>query len=389
MASSTDFELPLRPAASHYKMDESSGSSVDIGGHSKTSDQSIDKNHLDDSGNASEGNQTIHGKALNTFDLTSTRLSLPHINYSGHPNITMLPGLEFKLEYNGGFMTQPKSGLLGWMLLPYGAINESASRDGLVNVAKRIEQIMLKALRTYRTSNDSDAMELDTINAVFFLTFKKLRSDGKSWNFQSADRKMFAIINEILNARKRFLSNKDKELEVDPMFLPFQNAIDDVIRVVEGGLRNKAASKKSYNTLMDSRRKRDRYESSTDPWARVTKQSRISDSDADAEIDRKPLEEQVAFWRNRSKDTEEKNELLEINLMRANQQCQQLRDTASCIGANWSNRLQRLWGLVLPAVNRDFEQQGKQKWDENRLVPFLRKGGLHDDADAMMGKDQI
>ncbi|KAK2758122.1 hypothetical protein CKAH01_16887, partial [Colletotrichum kahawae] len=164
---------------------------------SDNGDKDNDGKGTDDKKSSDESHNTPE-----TMNLMSMRGKLPRQNFSAHPNVKLLPGIDFGIAPNAPFTSQQLSGLVAKILFPSKATQQPPSFDGLLNVADRIECLMGVAVRTFQANPN-----LPSARDVFSHALRQVRELGGSCNFDSAPRKSSVILGRLVDARKRFLSN--------------------------------------------------------------------------------------------------------------------------------------------------------------------------------------
>ncbi|KAH0423272.1 hypothetical protein CcaCcLH18_12315 [Colletotrichum camelliae] len=327
-------------------------------GDKDNGDKDNDGKGTDDKKSSDESHNTPE-----TMNLMSMRGKLPRQNFSAHPNVKLLPGLDFGIAPNAPFTSQQLSGLVAKILFPGKAAQQPPSFDGLLDVADRIECLMGVAVRTFQANPN-----LPSARDVFSHALRQVRELGGSWNFDLAPRKSSVILGRLVDARKRFLSNGGDMSVVGPRFLSYLRGIDDFIRIVEAGIdAKKPTATPSASAHFKTYRPR-----STLP----NKLPRITRNDGNAsETSFSTPEDELAFWRSKYKS-------LEADIVHAERQAENASVQANL---EWFRRMRQVWQIVRPAVNSERKHQGKHEWEEDQLGQFLRASKLNVIADDMLG----
>ncbi|KAK2728891.1 hypothetical protein CKAH01_10719 [Colletotrichum kahawae] len=370
MALSPTLNLPLRiveprdPNLGEKKRVSALTSVDNASDVASTSDNQNTKNDREKDAAGNDCNDASHVAA----NLGPLQLSIPIMNYSAHPNVKMLPGMDFGVGEGAPIISQNKSGLLGRIIFPHDSAAQPPSNNGVFKVSERIRTIMDVAIRTYLSREG-----VSNVRQLFHLTFLAFRTTHKSWNFESADRKLVPIMGTILNARKLFLKKGGDTSKIHCKFLPFLNSIDEFIEVVEPGLEARKAV--SNAEMAQTLRSRKRTNDQAPLFA--TKKRRMSEEHE--EVASKTPEEQVSIWRAKARDLEEKLAVTEESYRKA-------RDAKSFKGwlecARW---IEEFWNEARPALNDRMRIEGKQEWDEAQLEDFLRSRNLHHIANGVLG----
>ncbi|KAJ0382350.1 hypothetical protein COL922a_012750 [Colletotrichum nupharicola] len=251
------------------------------------------------------------------------------------------------------------------MFLPR-AVNQPASLEGLINAADRFRQLMEVGLRTYQSNP-----KLASVREVFVQALRQLRGLHPNWNFDAAPRKSSAIIDQVITARKRFLTKGGDKPQIRSTFLPFLQAIDEFIDGAESKI---AAQQAANNPLAKAGRKRTSADLE-DKIYNLPKMRRItpSENEDEAEGSAKTTDEEVACSKCKG---------LEAGLKAANKRAELI---AVRVHDGWVHRMHQLWDVVRPAVNRERKDQGKAELESDQLVRFLRTSKLGDIADDILG----
>ncbi|KAI8164387.1 hypothetical protein K4K49_012482 [Colletotrichum sp. SAR 10_70] len=339
--------------------------SNDQGNNDKGSnDQGRNDQGRNDQGRNDQGNQ----HSSENLDLASMMTSLPRRNFSAHPNIKLLPGLDFDVPQDAPFASQQHSGLVAKMFLPR-AVNQPASLEGLINAADRVRQLMEVGLRTYQSNP-----KLASIREVFVQALRQLRGLHPNWNFDAAPRKSSAIIDQVITARKLFLTKGGDKPQIRSTFLPFLQAIDEFI----DGAESKIAAQQAANAPLVLPAQAGRKRTSDDLEDKIynlPKMRRItpSENEDEAEGSAKTADEEVVCSKCKG---------LEAGLKAANERVELV---ALRVHDGWVHRMRQLWDVVRPAVNRERKDQGKAELESDQLVRFLRTSKLGDIADDILG----
>ncbi|KAJ3952951.1 hypothetical protein N0V92_010591 [Colletotrichum tropicale] len=311
-------------------------------------------------------------QATESLDLTSMKATLPRRNFSAHPNIKRLPGLDFNIAQDAPFTSQQNSGLVAKIFLPCTAVNQSASLEGLLSVANRIQCLMEVGLSTYEAKPN-----LVSVKDVIFFALRQLRGLNANWRFEAAPRKLSTIIGQVIGARKRFLARGGDMIQIKPHFLSFLEAIDDFISGVEIKIDAKQADSASPVFLPLAGRKR----TSDDLEAEIynpQKMRRVwpDDNEDGPDSPSKTVDGEVAYWRSKCKSLEA-SQRLEIQ--------KHSETVARSVRNYWVTRMHRFWDVVRPAVNQERKDRGKPEVEADQLVQFLRASKLGDIGDDVLG----
>ncbi|TDZ36226.1 hypothetical protein C8035_v008114 [Colletotrichum spinosum] len=343
--------LPLRPAIGEAIQDEM-------------------KHPVADAKEAIEDNpQNEHSNDV----FAELNLSLPKLNYSAHPDILQLAGLDFEVDNGGGFTGIKKSGVVGKILLPFQATQDSPSRAGRLNVAKRIKTSFAAATRIFHTHE-----HLSAERHLWFLVFDQLRQRDRSWNF-IVTAKAESVMLKIVQARKAFLGKGGDSTTADAEFQPFLESIDEYIAVVEPGLKARVDNRD--NTEREQRILKRGFESTPDSASNDTKKARANTSDIDKELEGKPLEEQVAMLKEKLSKMEKQRDVCNERLMEVSQ-------ASMDDSIEWTRIFRDFWREVLPLVNEARDRAGREELAENQLVEFLRSVRLFKAVDWVLGIPQ-
>ncbi|EQB46609.1 hypothetical protein CGLO_14328 [Colletotrichum gloeosporioides Cg-14] len=207
---STPSQSPSRPTGPH---------ALPMSGEVHAVDENAPSDAERHTNDTSDDDGTGESLGQGAFDLASIRTLLPRRNYSAHPNIKLLPGLDFGIPETAPFTS-------------------------------RISRIIVVAADVYHTHN------VFSLRVIFDYAFRELRDKDRTWYFASAARKSSVIMEKILEARKRFIANGYDTSKIQPCFLHFLNALDDFTRIVEGGLKAEQLKTNDATTLLNTSRKR-------------------------------------------------------------------------------------------------------------------------------------
>ncbi|TEA17762.1 hypothetical protein C8034_v011768 [Colletotrichum sidae] len=301
---------------------------------------------------------------------TDLDLSLPKINYSAHPDILELPGLDFEVDNGRGFTGIKKSGVVGKILLPFQATQASPSRAGRLNVAKRIKTSFKAATRLFRTDE-----HLTVERRLWFLVFDQLGQKDRSWKF-IISAKAESVMLKIIQARKAFLGKGGNSTTADPEFQPFLETIDQYIAVVEPGLKARVDNRD--NTEREQRILKRNFESTSESASNVTKKARADECDVDEDLRGKPLEEQVAIMKEKlskmKKQRDDCNDrLAEVSHIHSNE------------SVEWTRIFRKFWCEVRPSLNEARNRAGRSELEENQLIEFLRSVRMFQAVDYVLG----
>ncbi|KAJ0354436.1 hypothetical protein COL154_011788 [Colletotrichum chrysophilum] len=349
--------------------DNGDNNDKDTDGAEVNDDKGSEEQGSDDQDNdGKSSNDQSNQQSSENLDLASMMTSLPRRNFSAHPNIKLLPGLDFDVPQDAPFASQQHSGLVAKMFLPR-AVNQPASLEGLINAADRFRQLMEVGLRTYQSNP-----KLASVRKVFVQALRQLRGLHPNWNFDAAPRKSSAIIDQVITARKRFLTKGGDKPQIRSTFLPFLQAIDEFI----DGAESKIAAQQAANTPLVLPAQAGRKRTSDDLEDKIynlPKMRRItpSENEDEAEGSAKTTDEEVACSKCKG---------LEAGLKAANKRAELV---ALRVHDGWVHRMHQLWDVVRPAVNRERKDQGKAELESDQLVRFLRTSKLGDIADDILG----
>ncbi|KAF6826292.1 hypothetical protein CPLU01_09748 [Colletotrichum plurivorum] len=308
------------------------------------------------------------------YDLGQLKMKLPFQNYSSHPNIKLLPGLDFGVPENAPIMGNKFSGLVSKIMFPNQAFKCPPSNDGVFKVAQRIKTVVQHGIRTYRTHED-----MGQARQIWEKVFRDLQAVDKPWIIHVNDKKAAVVMQFIFDARKTFRQKGGNSANVRASLLPFLEVLDEYIDIVEPGLA--ARLKHSVSGRVDAyrRNKRGINQVSETPLSK-SKKARIAKKDE--EIAAQTPEEQIRIWRSKAKDLEEKAELAHDRLQKA-------RDAKSHYSLEWADRLHSFWVAVRPHVNVAMKLKGEPEWEEDQMDAFLRANGLIEVANGAMGMERF
>ncbi|KAJ0269554.1 hypothetical protein COL940_012355 [Colletotrichum noveboracense] len=357
---------PVQPKPQMSANDKGDNNDKDTDGAEVNDDKGSEEQDSDDQDNdGKSSNDQSNQQSSENLDLASMMTSLPRRNFSAHPNIKLLPGLDFDVPQDAPFASQQHSGLVAKMFLPR-AVNQPASLEGLINAADRFRQLMEVGLRTHQSNP-----KLASVREVFVQALRQLRGLHPNWNFDAAPRKSSAIIDQVITARKRFLTKGGDKPQIRSTFLPFLQAIDEFI----DGAESKIAAQQAANTPLAQAGRKRTSDDLEDKIYNLPKMRRItpSENEDEAEGSAKTTDEEVACSKCKG---------LEAGLKAANKRAELV---ALRVHDGWVHRMHQLWDVVRPAVNRERKDQGKAELESDQLVRFLRTSKLGDIADDILG----
>ncbi|KAK1640007.1 hypothetical protein BDP81DRAFT_468939 [Colletotrichum phormii] len=293
----------------------------------------------------------------------------PHINYSNHPNVKALPGLDFGVGDGVPILNRRHSGLFRRIVLPQDASNNPRSAQGTKSVASRLQAVFQAAIRTYE-ENDG----VPTMRNLWTSTFEKLRLSDKTWDFDISYRNTPVIIYKITAARSRFLNSDADKSSIPAEFFEFLHTIDTFILKVESSI-----GKNKSNPL----KKKRPHDDETEESQHALKRTRVADVYED--IEKKTKEEQIQYWKETAlglkKELEGRDEAFEG----LNKLLHEMKHHENRSNLELNNFVSHLWDEALPQINSKQRQQGKAEWASSQLQRYLRATGSSNIADAMLG----
>ncbi|KAF6794193.1 hypothetical protein CSOJ01_13771 [Colletotrichum sojae] len=347
--------------------DEGTEESLLVGGEARDSHQSFEDNSFSSIGDEDDA-------GIDAYDLGQMKLKLPFQNYSGHPNMKLLPGLDFEVPENAPIMGNKFSGVVSKIMFPNQAFKCPPSDDGVFKVAQRIKTVVQHGIRTYRTHED-----MAQARQIWEKVFRDLQAVDKSWVIHVNDKKAAVAMQSIFDARKTFRQKGGNSAKVRASLLPFLEVLDEYIDIVEPGLAARLNHSISDRVETYRQKKRSFNQVAETPLSKA-KKARIAREDE--EIAAETPEEQIRIWRAKAKDLEEQAELAHDRLQKA-------RDAKSHYSLEWADRLHSFWVVVWPHVNVAMKLKGEPEWEEDQMDAFLRANGLIEVANGAMGMERF
>ncbi|KXH39115.1 hypothetical protein CNYM01_12641 [Colletotrichum nymphaeae SA-01] len=323
---------------------------------------------------AATGAQTPIDNKESVIDISSLNKALPTQNYTAHSNLKGLPGLDFGVDFHAPILAYRYSGLMANVLFPFQEKRFEPSQGGQMRAAARIKEVMDVGVRTFEGNP-----EIRTLHEVCEQTFGNLRMVEQSWRFSFSLPKITQIVRKIIEAREHHLDKNNGVTETAYFFFPFLEAIDNFREKVYAVLQYRqqdAEVKKNVKQPRGLKRSRDDDSDAEENAAFIKKARQKKDEE---ELSAMPLEEQVKILKAKNKELETKLHEYEYNYRHE-------REARAQADKKWTSRVNDIWEVARPAINRDLKAQGEEEeWEEGHLQGYLRWHHLDDAANALLG----